>query len=184
MYIFHLFFLSFFFFSPFLPFFCVGYSGFSCSLQLLWPAHLHPAGSGWGGGLCREKHIVQCRTRLQVGRVWDREDKEGTEDRRDARTGDWVCLEIFLWLQPKISQGNVLGPEAVAARAEPGESIPGMQGDTQRDGGQILQRWHGAGWQGAGRGTGNPRWAGFSCRWESEGSGSCRAGCCGRAGVV
>lgn len=108
----------------FLPFFCVDYSGFSCSLRLLRLAHLHPAGSSQGSSSCREKHVVRCRARLRAGRVRDR---EGTEDRSDARTGEWVCLEVFLWLQPKISQGSVPSPEVAAAKAEPGESIPRAQ---------------------------------------------------------
>lgn len=79
--------------------------------------------------MCREKHTEQCRAKLSVGRVRDREDRDrqGTENRRDARIRDWVSLEVFLWLQPKVSQGSVPSPEAATARAESGESIPRVQ---------------------------------------------------------
>lgn len=49
-----------------------------------------------------------------MGRVWDREDRDrgGMENRRGARIRDWVSLEVFLWRQPKVSQGRVPSPEA------------------------------------------------------------------------
>lgn len=50
------------------------------------------------------------------------ETEGGIESRRGARIRDWVSLEVFLWLQPKVSQGRVPGPEAATARAESGET--------------------------------------------------------------
>lgn len=86
--------------------------------------------------MCGENHIEQCRAKLSVGRGWDREDRDrgGIESRRGARIRDWVSLEVFLWLQPKVSQGRVPGPEAATARAESGET-PGCRRVTEG------QRW-------------------------------------------
>lgn len=98
--------------------------------------------------MCREKHIEQCRAKLSVGRVWDREDRdrEGTENRRGARIRDWVSLLVFLWLQPKVSQGRVPGPGAATARAESGESNPRVQEGhrgTEVAGSRVAGGWQG-----------------------------------------
>lgn len=62
----------------FLDFFGVDCCGFSCSPQPLWLACLYPMGSSWGGSWSREKkRIVQCKTRLRAGRIWDREGQRG-----------------------------------------------------------------------------------------------------------
>lgn len=72
-------------------------------------------------------------------------DGEGTEDSRDTRTGDWVCLEVVLWLHPKISPGSVSSPEALHA--------PGHRRDAegQRLGFEVVA-WSrvAGGWQGYG----------------------------------
>lgn len=83
-----------------------------------------------------------------MDRVWDREDRdrEGTENRRGARIRDWISLEVFLWLQPKVSQGRVPSPEAATARAESGESNPRVQeGDrgTEVVGSRVVGDWQG-----------------------------------------
>lgn len=98
--------------------------------------------------MCREKHIEQCRAKLSVGRVWEGEDRdrEGTESRSGARIRDWASLEVFLWLQPKVSQGRVPSPEAVTARAESGESNSRVQeGDrgTEVAGSRVAGGWQG-----------------------------------------
>lgn len=85
--------------SLFLPFFCDDCSKLLRPLScILWEV----AGEVTCAG---RNHIEQCRAKLSVGRVWDTEDREGTESRRGARRRDWVSLLVFLWLQPKVSQG-------------------------------------------------------------------------------
>lgn len=73
---------------------------------------------------------AQCAAQGQ-GCEWAEVRTGRTEDRRDARTGHGVCLEVCLWLQPKISQGRVPGPVVAAARAEAGESILGGRRDAE-----------------------------------------------------
>lgn len=85
-------------FSPFFLFSAL--TGFSCSCGR--SGSPRPHGDSWGRRSCREKHVVQCRARLRVGRGGERDrGREGHQDR------DWVCSELFLWLQPKIRQGRV-----------------------------------------------------------------------------
>lgn len=80
-------------FSPFFLFSAL--TGFSCSCGR--SGSPRPHGDSWGRRSCREKHVVQCRARLRVGRGGERDrGREGHQDR------DWVCSELFLWLQPKI----------------------------------------------------------------------------------
>lgn len=83
-----------------------------------------------------------------MGRVWDREDRDrqGTEKRKGARIRDWVSVEVFLWLQPKVSQGSVPSPEAATARAESGESFPRVQEGhrgTEVAGSRVAGGWQG-----------------------------------------
>lgn len=124
-----------------LPFFCDDCSKLLRPLScILWEVA--------GDVTCAGKNTEQCRARLSVGRVWDREDRdrEGTENRRGARIRDWVSLQVFLWLQPEVSQGRVPGPEAAAARAESGESNPRVQeGDrgTEAAGSRVAGGWQG-----------------------------------------
>lgn len=83
-----------------------------------------------------------------MSRVWDREDRDGTESRRGARRRDWVSLLVFLWLQPKVSQGRVPSPEAATARAESRESNPRVQGGhrgTEVTGSRVAGGWQGDG---------------------------------------
>lgn len=71
---------------------------------------------------------------------------ERGQSRRSARRRDWVSLLVFLWLQPRVSQGRVPGPEAASARAESRESNPRVQEGHR--GTEVAGRRVAGGWQG------------------------------------
>lgn len=64
---------------------------------------------------------------MRAGRGEDRWDR----GQAGRHTGHGVCLEVCLWLQPKISQGRVPGPVVAAARAEAGERFLGGRRDAE-----------------------------------------------------